>query len=124
MTKAASEHKGAKQEMKQTQNPKPRTKNSGGKNLTKKEITNRVHTKTGLPRQTVYEMVTSIFDAFKGELLKGSTVKIANFGTWKIRSKRSRPGRNMKTGETMEISARSVVSFKPSQKLRDILNDK
>ena len=108
--------------MKQTRSSEPGTQNSSGRNLTKKEITDRLHAKTGLPRQTVHEMVSFIFETFKEELIKGSTVKIANFGTWKTRDKKPRPGRNMRTGETMEISARSAVSFKPSKKLRAALN--
>ena len=90
-------------------------------NLTKKEIADRLQTKTGLPRQTVHEMVNFIFDAFKEELIKGSPVKISNFGTLKTRDKKPRPGRNMRTGEPMEVSARSAVLFKPSKKLRAAL---
>lgn len=90
--------------------------------LTKKEIVEHVHSKVGFPRQATSQIVTAIFDIFKGELLEGSNVKIANFGVLKLRGKKPRPGRNMRTGESVEISARSVVTFKASRKLRDILN--
>ncbi|TSA05880.1 MAG: integration host factor subunit alpha [Deltaproteobacteria bacterium] len=92
--------------------------------LTKKDIVEHIHNKIGFPRQATTELVTSIFNAFKEELLKGHSVKIANFGILKVRAKRARPGRNMRTGETVEISARSVVTFKASRKLRDALNKK
>ena len=108
--------------MKQTRMSEPGIQNGSGRNLTKKEITDRLQTKTGLPRQTVHEMVNFIFETFKEELIQGSTVKIANFGTWKTRDKKPRPGRNMRTGEPMEVSARSAVLFKPSKKLRVALN--
>lgn len=90
--------------------------------LTKKEIVEYVHTKVGFPRQAMTQVVTAIFDIFKDELLKGNSIKVANFGVLKIREKRSRPGRNMRTGESVEISARSVVTFKASRKMRDVLN--
>lgn len=92
--------------------------------LTKKDITEHIHRKIGFPKQASAEMVAAIFDIFKKELLKGDNVKIANFGILKVRAKRARPGRNMRTGERMEISPRSVVIFKPSRKLREALNRK
>ncbi|MDP3029621.1 MAG: integration host factor subunit alpha [Deltaproteobacteria bacterium] len=92
--------------------------------LTKKDIVEHIHNKIGFPRQATTELVTSIFNAFKEELLKGHSVKIANFGILKVRAKKARPGRNMRTGETVEISPRSVVTFKASRKLRDALNKK
>lgn len=92
--------------------------------LTKKEIVEYVHDKVGFPRQAMTQVVSAIFDIFKDELLEGNSIKIANFGVLKVRDKRSRPGRNMRTGESVEISARSVVTFKASRKMRDTLNKK
>ncbi len=92
--------------------------------LTKKDIVEHVHTTVGFPRQATTQIVSAMFDVFKEELLGGENVKIANFGVLKLRGKRSRPGRNMRTGERVEISARSVVTFKASRKIRDVLNKK
>ncbi len=92
--------------------------------LTKKDIVEHIHKKIGFPRKATAELVTSIFDAFKEELLKEKGVKIANFGILKVRAKRARPGRNMRTGERVEISPRSVVTFKASRRLRNALNKK
>lgn len=92
--------------------------------LTKKEIVEQIHTKTGFPRQILAEMVTAVFDTMKKDIVAGNNVKIANFGAFRLRKKRPRPGRNMRTGEPVEISPRSVVSFKASRNLRVILNGK
>ncbi|MFH1148576.1 MAG: HU family DNA-binding protein [Pseudomonadota bacterium] len=90
--------------------------------LTKKDIVEQIHAKTGLPRQILAEMTKAVFDAIKKEILAGNSVKVANFGALRLRKKRARPGRNMRTGEVVEISPRSVVSFKASTNLRTILN--
>ncbi|MFH1146866.1 MAG: integration host factor subunit alpha [Pseudomonadota bacterium] len=90
--------------------------------LTKKDIVEQLHTKTGFPRQIMSQIVTAIFDTVKDDLLKGNNVKITNFGVLKVRNKKARPGRNMQTGDAMEVCARSVVTFKASRALRDGLN--
>ncbi len=89
--------------------------------LTKKDIVERLHATMGLPRQAMSQVVAAIFAMLKEDLLEGGNAKIANFGVLKIRKKNPRPGRNMRTGEQVEVSARSVVTFKPSRKLRDAL---
>lgn len=90
--------------------------------LTKKDIVEQIHIKTGFPKQVLLEIVTGIFDSMKKEILTGNNVKVSNFGTFKLRDKRPRPGRNMQTGEKVEIRSRSVVSFKASRALRDVMN--
>lgn len=92
--------------------------------LTKKGIVEQIHIAKGFPRQTLTEMVTAIFDAVKKDLLAGNNVKLPNFGVFKIGKKRPRPGRNLQTGEWVEISARSVVTFKASRTLRNALKEK
>lgn len=92
--------------------------------LTKKEIIEHVHERIGFSRQASTELVAAVFGIFKEELLKGNNVKIANFGVLKVRAKGARPGRNMRTGERVEISSRSVVVFKASRKMREALNKK
>lgn len=92
--------------------------------LTKKDLVEHVHGKIGFSRQASADLVAAVFDIFKQELLSGNPVKIANFGILKVRAKGARPGRNMRTGQRVEISPRSVVVFKASRKLRAALNKK
>ena len=63
-----------------------------------------------------------IIDEIKTELVKGNDVKLSSFGTMALRKKNPRVGRNPKTGVEAEISARTVISFKPSQNLRKAIN--
>lgn len=92
--------------------------------LTKKDIVEQLHIKTGFPRQIMSQIVTAIFDTVRDDLLKGNNVKITNFGVLRVRDKKARPGRNMQTGNPMEVSARSVVTFKASRTLREALSGK
>ena len=63
-----------------------------------------------------------IIEEIKHKLMIGEDVKISGFGKWTVREKRARPGRNPHTGKRIEISARKVVSFHPSDKLRESVN--
>ena len=91
--------------------------------MTKNDIVERLHSKIGFTKKEASELIDSIFDSIKGALSENKTVKISNFGNFVIKEKNSRMGRNPKTGEPIEISARSVVTFKPSQKLKDTINE-
>ena len=64
----------------------------------------------------------TILDVMKEALVNGEKVKISSFGSFAVRSKNERMGRNPKTGKPLEITARKVLTFKPSQVLRSILN--
>ncbi|MBF0181821.1 MAG: integration host factor subunit alpha [Magnetococcales bacterium] len=81
---------------------------------TKADLVAAVHEKSGLslPRSTT--LVEQVFETIVRELEKGETVKLSGFGVFSVRSKRSRPGRNPKTGEPIEITARKVVTFRAS----------
>ena len=79
--------------------------------------------KIGLPKRESTEVVELLFEMMKDTLEEGKNLKISGFGSFLIRDKRSRMGRNPQTGEAMEITARRVITFKPSQILRDALND-
>ncbi|MBF0342313.1 MAG: integration host factor subunit alpha [Magnetococcales bacterium] len=87
---------------------------------TKADLVAAVHEKSGLnlPRST--SLVEQVFEAIVQELEKGETVKLSGFGVFAARSKNSRPGRNPKTGEPIEITARKVVTFRASPL---VLND-
>ncbi|MBF0341696.1 MAG: integration host factor subunit alpha [Magnetococcales bacterium] len=81
---------------------------------TKADLVAAVHEKSGLslPRSTM--LVEQVFETIVHELEKGETVKLSGFGVFSVRSKNSRPGRNPKTGESIEITARRVVTFRDS----------
>lgn len=82
--------------------------------MTKADIISAVFDKVGLPKQDAEELVEMILDTVKQTLKTGETVKLSGFGNFVVRKKRSRKGRNPKTGQEIEITPRSVVSFRPS----------
>ena len=82
--------------------------------MTKADIISDVFDKVGLPKQDAEELVEMILDTVKQTLKQGQTVKLSGFGNFVVRQKRSRKGRNPKTGQEIEITPRSVVSFRPS----------
>lgn len=92
--------------------------------MTKAEIVEKVHNRTGFSKKESSEVVESILNILKETLEQGNQVKLSGFGNFVIRPKGVRKGRNPKTGEEMEISARKVLTFKPSQKLKDHINGK
>jgi integration host factor subunit alpha len=64
----------------------------------------------------------SVFEIIKDELDKGKAVKISGFGKWTVKSKKKRNGRNPQTGEALTIDARKVITFKPSNVLKNAVN--
>jgi len=89
--------------------------------LTKADIIESVHRKIGFSKKDSSEIVEKLFEIIKQTLEKGESVKLSGFGKFEVRSKRSRRGRNPQTGQEMEITARRVLSFRPSQILRGVL---
>ena len=81
-----------------------------------------IYGKVGFSRKESAEIVDLVFDLMKETLENGEKIKISGFGNFTIREKRSRKGRNPQTGEEIQISARRVLTFKPSQVLRKALN--
>ena len=92
-------------------------------NLTRKDLAQAIHERIGLPRQNAAEIVDAMFDGMREALLGLEPVKLVQFGTFNVREKSPRVGRNPRTGETMEICRRHMVSFKPSRILRERIND-
>lgn len=91
--------------------------------MTKADIVEYVYEHVeGLIKKQASEYVETLFDLIKDELAAGKSVKISGFGSFIVRNKRERMGRNPQTGEPMVITARSVVSFKPSQLLNKEVN--
>ena len=90
--------------------------------MTKADIVESIHQKVGFSKKEAADLVELVFDTIKETLAKGDKLKVSGFGNFVIREKRSRIGRNPQTGETIEISARRVLTFRPSQVLRAEVN--
>ena len=86
--------------------------------LTKVEIADSLIQKFDLTKREAKDLVESFFEEIRVALESGDDVKLSGFGNFQLRDKKSRPGRNPKTGESVAVSARRVVGFKPGQKLR------
>lgn len=89
-----------------------------GNTIKKLDLVNHLHDTLGLNKVESKEFVEAFFQEIKQSLKNNEDVKISGFGSFKILNKKERPGRNPKTGEPVTISARKVVTFKASQKLR------
>lgn len=90
--------------------------------MTKAEIIEEIYEKVGFSKKESAEIVELVFDTMKTTLEKGEKIKISGFGNFVVRQKRPRIGRNPQTGEEIEISARRVLTFRPSQVLKASLN--
>ena len=91
-------------------------------NLTKKDIKNAIYMQIGFSKQITENLIEEFFAIIVSNLQNNRPVKISKFGTFLIRSKKSRIGRNPKTRELKEISGRNVVLFKPSKEFKELLN--
>ena len=87
--------------------------------LTKFDIVKNLNYEIGLNKREAKELVDSFFDNIKKLLSQGQEVKLSGFGNFQLKDKSSRPGRNPRTGEDVEITARRVVTFKSGQKLKE-----
>jgi integration host factor subunit alpha len=93
-----------------------------GKIMTKADLVETIYEKIGFSRKESAEIVDLVFDLMKETLENGEKIKISGFGNFMVRQKRSRKGRNPQTGTEIQITARRVLTFKPSQVLRKALN--
>lgn len=87
--------------------------------LTKADMADRLFEEVGLNKREAKEFVDAFFNTLREALERGQQVKLSGFGNFDLRSKNQRPGRNPKTGEEIPISARTVVTFRPGQKLKE-----
>ena len=94
------------------------------KTTTRSTLSEAVFKNVGLSRNESSALVDSVFNEILKSLIDGDDVKISSFGTFIVRSKRERIGRNPKTGEEVPISARSVVTFRASNVLKTRVNSK
>ena len=91
--------------------------------MTKADIVENVYEKVGgFSKKEAAEIVETVFDTIKETLERGEKIKISGFGNFVVRDKNSRVGRNPQTGKEITISARRVLTFKPSQVLKNALN--
>ena len=86
--------------------------------LTKAELADLLFERVGLNKREAKDMVESFFEEVRTSLEGGDSVKLSGFGNFQLRDKPQRPGRNPKTGEEIPITARRVVTFHASQKLK------
>ena len=86
--------------------------------LTKADLANLLFEQVGLNKREAKDMVEAFFEEVRSALETGDSVKLSGFGNFELRKKSERPGRNPKTGEEIPISARRVVTFHASQKLK------
>ena len=94
----------------------------GGKTITRADLCESVYRKVGLSRSESAELVESFLHEVSESLVKGDSVKLSSFGSFMVRSKNERIGRNPKTGEEVPISPRRVLVFKPSNVMKDKIN--
>lgn len=94
----------------------------GNKTIVKKDIIDQVGKRLGFSPKEAQYTVESLLDIIKDCLASGETVKISGFGKFVLRDKRARRGRNPATGEDITLSERRVLTFRPSLKLRNVLN--
>lgn len=93
-----------------------------GKTVTRADLTEAVYRSLGVSRNESSAFVERILELISGSLEQGDTVKISSFGTFSVRSKKLRMGRNPKTGEEVPISPRRVITFRASHVLKDHIN--
>jgi integration host factor subunit alpha len=92
------------------------------KTLTRADLSEAVHRAVGLSRTESADLVKTTLDLISDSLVAGNNVKLSSFGTFMVRQKSGRVGRNPKTGEEVPIEPRRVLVFRPSQSMKAIVN--
>lgn len=92
------------------------------KTVTRADLTEAVYQEVGLSRNESAQLVETVLDEIAGTLSRGDPVKLSSFGTFSVRKKAQRIGRNPKTGEEVPILPRSVLVFRASHVLKDRIN--
>jgi len=90
-----------------------------GKTVTRADLADAVHQNIGLSRQESSDLVQTVLGMVSDSLANGDSVKLSSFGSFLLRDKNGRIGRNPKTGEEVPIDPRRVLTFKPSQVLKE-----
>ncbi|KAF0145613.1 MAG: integration host factor subunit alpha [Thermodesulfovibrionales bacterium] len=89
--------------------------------MTKADLADAIFEKVGLSKKEAQDIIEIIFDTLKQTFKEGESVKVSGFGTFHVRKKAARRGRNPKTGEDLEISPRKVITFRASNKLKLVI---
>ncbi|MBI1180544.1 MAG: integration host factor subunit alpha [Alphaproteobacteria bacterium] len=92
-----------------------------GKTVTRADLSEAVYQEVGLSRNESAQLVERVLDIISDKLVDGESVKISSFGSFVVRQKGGRTGRNPKTGEEVPIGPRRVLVFRPSQVLKSIV---
>ena len=92
--------------------------------MTKADLVESIQTTTGMSKKDSYDMLETVFSLIKDTLESGEKIKVAGFGNFEVREKKDRKGRNPQTGEAITISARRILTFKPSPVLKSAVNGK
>ena len=92
------------------------------KTITRADVAETIYQEIGLSRKDSNDILDMFLDEIVKDLSNGNDVKLSSFGTFSLRHKKERSGRNPKTGVEAIISSRRVISFKPSQTMRKIIN--
>ncbi len=90
--------------------------------MTKADLVDAIYSEVGFSKKEASDVVELIFETIKTTLEQGLRIKISGFGNFEVRDKKARLGRNPQTGEVINIAARKVLTFKPSQVLKSALN--
>jgi integration host factor subunit alpha len=90
--------------------------------MTKADLVDKIHANTGLTKDEAFAYLETVLETIKKTLEKAETVKITGFGSFIVKEKNSRKGRNPQTGEPITITARKILTFKPSTLLRQAVN--
>ena len=93
-------------------------------NLTKKDLVNSVYMQLGFSKQIAENLIDDFFYTIGINIKESKKLKISNFGTFILREKKSRIGRNPKTKETKTISARKIILFRASKEFKELINKK
>lgn len=91
--------------------------------MTKAEIVNRVAQQTGMSRKDAIEALEIFLGAVKDTLKEGDKISLVGFGTFYVKHKKARNGRNPRTGERIQIPPKMIATFKPGKAFRSLVND-
>jgi integration host factor subunit alpha len=92
-----------------------------GKTITRADLVEALARRANMQRADANRLLTRMLEMMQDSLVAGETVKLSRFGNFNVRAKRQRVGRNPKTGEEVPITPRRVVTFRPSQMLREFV---
>ena len=92
------------------------------KNFTRKELFNKIHQKVGFSKNISSKIIDDFFKIINSELIKSNKIKITSFGTFEVKNKKERIGRNTKTKIEAKITSRKIVKFKPSLIFKEKIN--